>query len=157
MYIPAVPHLNDPCLWAYLRRETTDADSLPDSTPSMTKAQFRALREALGIEPEHVAALLDVDPRNVYRWAKGGNRIPDGVRDELWALHRATDAVIDYTVASYLNSDVPQDQLPPLFTYGDEEYHRLQPDHAPLPARFHRICAWRVSSRVPGLSVVYPA
>lgn len=154
--MPAVPTLNDPSLCAYLREATANADDLPDSTPSMTKAQFRALREALGIEPEHVAALLEVDSRNVYRWAKGGNRIPNGVRDELWALHRATEAVIDQTVASYLNNAVQPDQLPPLFTYGDEEYHSLQPDHAPLPARFHRICAWRVSSRVPGLAVVYP-
>ncbi|SIC63664.1 Uncharacterised protein [Mycobacteroides abscessus subsp. abscessus] len=154
--MPAVPTLNDPSLWTYLRDATANADDLPDSTPAMTKAQFRALREALGIEPEHVAALLEVDSRNVYRWAKGGNRIPNGVRDELWALHRATEAVIDQTVASYLNSAAPPDQLPPLFTYGDEEYHRLQPDHAPLPARFHRICAWRVSSQVAGLAVVYP-
>lgn len=155
--MPAVPTLNDPSLWAYLREATANADDLPDSTPSMTKAQFRALREALGIEPEHVAALLEVDARNVYRWAKGGNRIPDGVRDELWALHRAADAVVDHTVAFYTGGPITSDELPPLITYGDDEYHIHQPSHAPLPARFHRICAWRISSRVPGLSVVYPA
>lgn len=41
---------------------------MTDNRPSRSKAEFRALREMVGMTQQHMARLLDVEVRSVKRW-----------------------------------------------------------------------------------------
>src|SRR5690606_819281 len=57
----------------------TDPPGMPDDE-RMTPAEFRVVREFLGLTPEWLAAHLGVSGRTVRHWEQGKYAIPDGVR-----------------------------------------------------------------------------
>lgn len=58
----------------------------------MNRDRFRSCLEALSWSGRGLAALLDVDERQVRRWASGQYAIPDRVADWLETLARFHEA-----------------------------------------------------------------
>jgi transcriptional regulator with XRE-family HTH domain len=130
--------------------EYTDPPGMPEDE-RMTDAEFKVVREYLGLTGDWLADHLGISSRTVRHWEQGKYPIPDGVRLEMEDLERYTgnfvSAVIDHL------TDLPD---PGLITYRtDAEYHAAHPE-VQFPASWHRAVVARVAQEVPSLPIAYP-
>ena len=131
--------------------EDLDQDSIPDDE-RMTDAEFRVVREYLGVPQDWLAAYLGVTERTVRRWEAGTSLIPDGVRLAIEDLEARTGEFVSLLIESIL--DVPD---PVVVTYrSDEHYHAAHPDQ-PWPASWHRAVVARLAQEIPALGIEYAA
>ncbi|WP_405149417.1 DUF1870 family protein [Sphaerisporangium sp. NBC_01403] len=129
--------------------EYTDPPDMPEDE-RMTDAEFKVVREFLGLTGDWLAGHLGVSPRTVRHWEHGKYPIPDGVRLALEDLEDRTGEFIGGCVKALM--DVPD---PALLTYRtDEEYHAAHPE-IPFPASWHRAVVARIAQEVPGLAIAY--
>ena len=118
----------------------------------MTPAEFKIIRERLGLTGDWLAGYLDVSPRTVRHWEQGKYAIPTGVRAELQDLQRRTRDYVDQLVAHLSRSPDPV-----AYVYRtDEDYHAADPS-ARYPASWHRAATARAVEQVPGASIAYGA
>lgn len=127
----------------------TDPPGMPEDE-RMTDAEFKVVREYLGLTGDWLAAHLGVSPRTVRHWEQGKYAIPDGVRLALEELEQHTAEAVGQAVEQLM--DLPD---PGVITYrSDEEYHAAHPE-AQWPASWHRAVIARVAQEVPALSIAY--
>jgi hypothetical protein len=127
----------------------TDPPGMPDDE-RMTPAEFKVVRDFLGLTGDWVAAHLGVSSRTVRHWEQGKYPIPDGVRLELEDLEARTAGFVSGVIEKLM--DIPD---PGVITYrSDEEYHAAHPD-VPFPASWHRAVTARVAQEVHGLRIAY--
>lgn len=133
----------------HVRQAPASAGALPVDEP-MTDAEFKVVREHLGLTTRWVADHLGVAERSVHRWEAGQTPVPDGVRRQMEAWEQDTAESIGRAVA-----DLGDARDPAVATYRtDEHYRRWEPD-AGWPASWHRALVARVAEEVPGLAIVY--
>lgn len=129
--------------------EYTDPPGMPEDE-RMTDAEFKVVREYLGLTGDWLAAHLGVSGRTVRHWEQGKYPIPDGVRLEMEDLEARTAAFVDGIAEKLM--DLPD---PGVITYRtDAEYHAAHPE-APFPASWHRAVIARVAQEVPALAIAY--
>lgn len=129
--------------------EYTDPPGMPDDE-RMTPAEFKVVREFLGLTGDWLATRLDVSGRTVRHWEQGKYGIPDGVRLEIEDLERRTGEYVAGLVEKLM--DLPD---PVVVTYRDDaEYQAAHPDRE-FPASWHRAVVARIALEVPGLSIVF--
>jgi hypothetical protein len=129
--------------------EYTDPPGMPEDE-RMTDAEFKVVREYLGLTGDWLAAHLGVSGRTVRHWEQGKFPIPDGVRLEMEDLERRTHEFVAGIAGALM--DLPG---PGVVTYRtDAEYHAAHPD-VPFPASWHRAVIARVAQEVPALAIAY--
>lgn len=129
--------------------EYTDPPGMP-ADERMTAAEFKVVREFLGLTGDWLAAHLGVSPRTVRHWEAGKYDIPDGVRLAIEQLEHDAGEFIGGVAEKLM--DLPD---PGVVTYRDDaEYHAAHPE-SPFPASWHRAVVARVAQEVPGLSIVF--
>lgn len=117
---------------------------------SMSDAEFRCLRDWLGLTVAWLAGHLGVAERSVHRWEAGTQRVPEGVAAELLRLSEVTYGVVDGLVDAL--ADTPE---PAVLTYRtDADYRRHHPE-VDWPASWHRAVCARLADEVPGLRIGY--
>lgn len=123
-----------------------------DATIPMTSAEFRILRERLGVEVGWLADEFGVSVRAVNRWETGQRPVSHRRADQIRSMVAATDHFIARIVAELTLDD---DDSPVLLTYrSDAEYRREHPD-LPWPAAWHRAAMGRVVERFPTARLRY--
>lgn len=128
---------------------TVTVGAIPDDE-RMTDAEFKTVREFLGLTGDWLAAHLHVDPRTVRNWEAGKYPIPDGVRLEIERLEEVTATFIDGVVDALM--DMPD---PGVIVYrNDAEYHEAHPE-IEFPASWHRAVVARVAQEIPALRIAY--
>jgi transcriptional regulator with XRE-family HTH domain len=128
---------------------TATVGGIPDDE-RMTDAEFKTIREFLGLTSEWLASHLGVDPRTIRHWEAGKYQIPDGVRLEVERLEEVTGGFIGNVVDALM--DMPD---PGVFVYrNDAEYHAAHPE-IEFPASWHRAVVARVALEVPALRIGY--
>lgn len=128
---------------------TATIGAIPDDE-RMTDAEFKTIREFLGLTGDWLAAHLCVDPRTIRHWEAGKYPIPDGVRIEIERMEEATAAFIGNVVDALM--DMPD---PGVIVYrNDAEYHAAHPE-IDFPASWHRAAVARVAQEVPALRIAY--
>lgn len=116
----------------------------------MSAAEFRCLRDWLGLTAQWLADHLEVSPRSVQRWDDGSSPVPAGVADELLRLSEVTYDVLDGLVEKLLDATDPG-----VITYrSDADYHRHHPE-VDWPASWHRALCARLADEVPGLRIEF--
>ncbi|MGW3956236.1 helix-turn-helix domain-containing protein [Streptomyces sp. NPDC004752] len=127
----------------------TDPPGMPGDE-RMTPAEFKVVREFLGLTGDWLATHLGVSPRTVRHWEYGKYPIPEGVRLEIEDLERRTGEFVSGIIEQLM--DLPD---PGVITYrGDPEYHAAHPEIA-FPASWHRAVVARVAQEVPALSIAF--
>lgn len=129
--------------------EYIDPPGMPEDE-RMTPAEFKVVREFLGLTGDWLAAHLGVSPRTVRHWERGKYAIPDGVRLAIENLEHDTGEFIGGAAEKLM--DLPD---PGVITYRDDaEYHAAHPE-SPFPASWHRAVVARIAQEVPGLSIAF--
>lgn len=125
-------------------------DDIPDDE-RMSPAEFRVLREWLGLSGPWLARHLGVADRTVRRWESGDWPVPDGVRVALEQIE--ADAADTVATAVEQLMDLPD---PGIVTYAtDEAFHAAHPEIT-YPASWHRAVVARIAHEVPALAIAYP-
>ncbi len=130
--------------------EYTDPPDMPE-TERMTDAEFRTIREFLGLTGDWLAQHLDVTSRTVRHWEQGKYPIPDGVRLAVEDLELRTSQFVAELVDKL--ADLPD---PCVLVYRTDEEHDAAHPEAEFPASWHRAVIARVALEVIGLRIVYP-
>ncbi len=126
-----------------------DPPDMPEDE-RMNSAEFRCVREFLGLTQEALAAALGVADRTIRRWEAGTDLIPDGARLDIEALEESTMRAVLALVGEL--RDAPD---PTAVVYRtDAEYHAAEPS-ARMPASWHRMVIMRAAQVVEGVSIVY--
>lgn len=126
-----------------------DPPDMPEDE-RMTDAEFRTVREFLGLSGDWLASHLGVNPRTVRSWEQGRYPIPDGVRLAMEDLEALTGQFIGGLIEKLM--DIPE---PGVFVYrNDAEYHTAHPEIG-FPASWHRAVVARVAMEVPALRIAY--
>lgn len=129
-----------------------DHIDLPDDE-RMTDAEFRVVREYLGLTGEWLAGHLGVSERTVRYWEQGRYTIPEGVRLAMEGLEEETAQFVSNVVDVLRDSN---DTDLTILTYRtDAEYRAAHPE-VDWPASWHRAVVARVAQEVPGVAMVYP-
>lgn len=116
----------------------------------MTAAEFRCLREWLGLTTTWTAQRLGVAERTVHRWEAGVMRVPAGVSDAMLALSEQTYDVMNAAVEQLLDTTDPA-----IETYRTDADFREHQPQADWPASWHRALAARVADEVPGVRIEF--
>jgi DNA-binding XRE family transcriptional regulator len=116
----------------------------------MTDAEFRVIREYLGLTGQWIAQHLQVNERTVRAWEAGRYPIPEGVRLAIERLEADTGAFVSAAIDALM--DLPE---PGVVTYrSDQEYHAANPGIG-YPVSWHRAAIARIAQDVPGLVIAY--
>lgn len=116
----------------------------------MTPAEFKVVREFLGLTGDWLAAHLDVSPRTVRHWEQGKYAIPDGVRLAIEDLEARTGQFVGGIVEKLM--DLPD---PGVITYRDDAEYKAADPKSEFPASWHRAVVARIAQEVPGLSIAF--
>ena len=114
----------------------------PDGDQPMTPAEFRMVRDWLGVSGPWLAGYLGVQERTVRRWEHGQTPVPEGVREWVERLEAAAAGHVGALV------DQLRDAADLVVTIPDAEA-------GGYPAGWWRMVAMRACSEVPGVTVRY--
>lgn len=130
---------------------------------TMTAAEMRTLREALGLPATWLAAQAQVQERTVRHWESGRNAVPGDVAAMLRRIDAAFDtsageAVRQYADAALSTAGAPQEVVLLRYRTDDDLWLSL-PDMRPLPATAHAAMlhrAWKaLAARGAAVRIVY--
>jgi transcriptional regulator with XRE-family HTH domain len=116
----------------------------------MTAAEFRVLRESLGLDQRTLADVLDVQPRAVERWEAGRSVLPAGVVDELRDIARETSDLVREWI-----EDLAGEVEPHMATYTSNAHFAQGNPDSRFSASWHRAIVGRVMHAIPHLRVDY--
>lgn len=125
----------------------------PATTAPMTGAEFRCLREHLGLNTEWLADRFRVQERAIHRWSTNDAAVPQEICDKMrWFA----DLTEDYVTTLARTTDIQ--------TYRNDDHffasaHSLPEAHQDFahtfPAAWHRAAAARAQQRRPGATISY--
>lgn len=117
---------------------------------AMNRAEFRVLREALGLTGAEVAQVCGVGARAVRRWEQGGSRIGEEFVQPLMDLASQTDREV-----ARLVTRTQRMRHPRIVTYGTDEAFAAEHPDSTRSAQWHRAVSARAARQVPGSVVVF--
>ena len=98
----------------------------------MRAAQFRAMREALGLSQRDVADEAGVDRRSVKSWEAGVYPIPSDVAEWLSGEKAVADYAVQNVVKDILSSEFPPATVSLTYYRTQEEYDEHGRDDGPF-------------------------
>jgi len=113
----------------------------------MSAAEFRIIRERLGLSQEWLARYLNVSRQTIAQWEKGKYQVPDGVANEMTKLESEFNALVFNMASKLLKSS---DREIRVYRFDEES-------HDNFPAMWHRMVAARAAEQVPGTRIEYAA
>lgn len=124
----------------------------------MTSAEFKTMREALGLSAAQVAEMTGYALRTVQNWDDGSRRVPAAAEATLSQLDAMIENVVAgavQTVKQVSNERGGEPEAVWLVRYRtDADLHRYRPDMAAFPASLHAAMLARVRRELFKLGVV---
>lgn len=112
----------------------------------LTAAEFKTVRESLGLSADWIAERVGVQVRTVRRWEDGTSPIPEDAWVALVRLEQLVDAAVDNLLDEF-GVDDPDDLDEPVVV----RVPRVDVDSPDgLPASVHRAVAARLRWELPG-------
>jgi DNA-binding transcriptional regulator YiaG len=130
---------------------TTENTMTTEDTSPMTGAEFRIIREQLGLTNAWLTDHLKVAERSIVRWGDGERDVPAFAEDAMYELERTAAKAVQDGVASF----VAKDAVLYLETYRTDAALQAAKPGDPYPASWHRAIAGRIREQVPGLTIEY--
>lgn len=114
---------------------------------NMTPAEFKTLRESLGLTAQWVADHAGVKLRTVQYWESGRMNVPEGVSDMLFSIDKKLEASVAQAVI-FIHDFVKKCEAPAVCAFvryrTDADLWRFRPDMKPLPATTHAVMLARL-------------
>lgn len=120
------------------------------SETTMTGAEFRCVRESLGLNTKWMTAHLDINERTLLRWEFGRNPVREFAAQALQAIEGQAAALVAEIVAEHAGIAEPW-----IETYSTDEQYWADWPESPYPAAWHRAVAFRAARQLPGARIEY--
>ncbi len=117
----------------------------------MHPAEFKTLREAVGLSISTLVKVIDVDERTLRKWESGKKKLPQGVIDSLVAV----DTLLTTTANNLFDSiqQTPQDSVV-LYRFIDEEdLLNEHPEFEGLPMSSYGVVLFRAKQKLLDLGI----
>lgn len=111
----------------------------------MDSAEFKTLREAVGLSVSQAAGLFDVQERTVRYWESGRNKVPAGVADQITGIDAHLEFMTDEAVRVYWEQKPDAVEL---YRYRDEDALLAAYPDFPWPHSVHAAMLYRVMRRL---------
>lgn len=137
------------------------ADLIPGAGPEgagapvMTAAEFRILRDQLGVTTAWLAEQLGVAERTVRRWEAGTSEVPAAAAADLHAIAAATDEFVAAVVDELATAPPEDDGVRWVLAYASDAVYRAYHPDSPWSAGWHRAAMGRVAEQVTGVRIHY--
>lgn len=137
----------------------------PIDPPDITAAEFRCIRDRVGVSMGWLAAYFNVQERTIHRWEAGTSMIPSGVKMEILSLNKRfqkryssskdSAAVSDARFEAMVNLVRKTMKNNTLLTYRtDEDLLAMNPE-AMFSAQVHRAACAQIMWENPQVKVLY--
>ena len=117
----------------------------------MHPAEFKTLREALGLSISTLVKVIDVDERTLRKWESGKKKLPQGVIDSLVAV----DTLVDTTAQQLFSrlQATAQDSVVLHRFIDEEDLLTAHPEFEGLPMSTYGVVLSRVKQRFSDLGM----
>ncbi|MEU7631680.1 hypothetical protein AB0C34_17080 [Nocardia sp. NPDC049220] len=127
-------------------RRTTAKRRRRPSGP-VTGAEFKVIRETLGLTTRWLADHLQRPERTVQRWDSGATPVPEWVREQMSQLQTLTAEHVRAGAAACTG------RAPRIWTYRTDTEFRHHHPEVDWPASWHRAVVARIAEQVPELVI----
>jgi hypothetical protein len=118
----------------------------------ITGAEFRVIRERMGLTNAWLSDYLGVAERSVVRWGDDVSPVPPGVASEMRDLEQRFNDLVEQNLEWLRDVDEVGRGL---ITYRTDDALRSVNPSETMPASWHRAMAGVVRDRLPGVRIVY--
>ncbi|MEV6219882.1 hypothetical protein [Nocardia sp. NPDC051833] len=116
----------------------------------MTAAEFKVVREFLGLTTRWLADELGIQERTVQRWDGGQSTVPEWARERIEAIETETAELVSASIDHLSDA-----RDPGILTYRSDNDYRSHHPELRWPASWHRAVIARVAQEVPGLAIEF--
>ncbi len=117
----------------------------------MSAAEFKTLREAVGLSISTLVKVIDVDERSIRKWESGKKKVPQDVFDQIVAI----DALISNTAQAEIEKfkAAPQDAVVLQRFIDEDDLHEQHPEFIGLPIMSYGAMIYRLRQKYLDLGV----
>ena len=117
----------------------------------MSAAEFKTLREAVGLSISTLVKVIDVDERSIRKWESGKKKVPQDVFERVVAIDKLITDTANDEITKF-KAD-PQDAVV-LYRFIDEDdLHEQHPEFIGLPIMSYGAMIYRLRQRYLELGV----
>lgn len=116
----------------------------------MTGAEFKVVREYLGLSTRWLSDRWGKPERTIQRYDVGESPIPDWVRESMEELSQLTAGFVSTAIDGCRDTAAPA-----MLTYRTDRDYRLHNPKAGWSASWHRAVVARVAQEVPSLAIEF--
>lgn len=111
----------------------------------MHPAEFKTLREAVGLSISTLVKVIDVDERSIRKWESGKKKLPLDVIASLVAIDQLITDTVEYAFAEFQTS--PQDRVVLKRYIEEEDYLNDHPEFEGLPITTFAVVLFRLRQK----------
>lgn len=121
----------------------------------MHPAEFKTLREAVGLSISTLVKVIDVDERTLRKWESGKKKLPQGVIDSLLAIDELLNTTADKVFAHHqgLKENLDQDNVVLERFIEEEDLLNAYPEFEGLPMTSFGVVLFRVRQKFIDLGI----
>ncbi len=117
----------------------------------MSAAEFKTLREAVGLSISTLVKVIDVDERSIRKWESGKKKVPQDVFEKVVAIDKLITDTANNEIAQFKTA--PKDAVI-LYRFIDEDdLHEQHPEFESLPIMSYGAMIYRLRQKYLDLGV----
>ncbi len=118
----------------------------------MSAAEFKTLREAVGLSISTLVKVIDVDERSIRKWESGKKKVPQDVFEKVVAIDQLITDTANVEIEKF--KAAPTDSVV-LFRFIDEDdLHAQHPEFEGLPIMSYGAMIYRLRQKYLDLGVL---
>ena len=111
----------------------------------MNAAEFKTLREAVGLSISTLVKVIDVDERSIRKWESGKKKAPQDVVARLEEIDSLISQTAKNAYSEFQKS--PQDSVVLYRFIEEDDYHVAHPEFADLPLSTFGVMLFRLRQK----------
>ena len=117
----------------------------------MSAAEFKTLREAVGLSISTLVKVIDVDERSIRKWESGKKKVPQDVFEKVVAIDKLLTDTANDAIEKF--KQAPTDSVT-LYRFIDEDdLHEAHPEFEELPIMSYGAMVYRLRQKYLDLGV----
>ena len=118
----------------------------------MSAAEFKTLREAVGLSISTLVKVIDVDERSIRKWESGKKKVPQDVFDKVVAIDKLLTDTANQEIEAFKTA--PQDAVTLYRFIEEDDLHVQHPEFAGLPIMTYGAMIYRLRQKYLDLGVL---
>jgi len=118
----------------------------------MSAAEFKTLREAVGLSISTLVKVIDVDERSIRKWESGKKKVPQDVFEKVVAIDKLLTDTANSEIEKFKTS--PTDSVVLHRFIDEDDLHEQHPEFDGLPIMSYGAMVYRLRQKYLDLGVL---